>query len=74
MVGVGVKRETGVRRRRRRALLHTGNRVDVVAHWNDVVANAVEDALKPLAIKVDEISLTPQRLLRLIEGARTGEK
>ncbi|HZT05960.1 MAG TPA: molybdopterin cofactor-binding domain-containing protein, partial [Chloroflexota bacterium] len=36
-----------------------------------VVANAVEDALKPLDVNVDRMSLRPDRLLELIDAART---
>jgi carbon-monoxide dehydrogenase large subunit len=36
------------------------------------IANAVADALKPLRVDVSHAPLSPERLLRLIEGARQG--
>ena len=38
-----------------------------------VVANAIEDALKPLNIKIDQMSLSPSRLLGLIDAARAAQ-
>jgi carbon-monoxide dehydrogenase large subunit len=34
------------------------------------IANAISDALSPLGIEIDELPATPDRLFRLIEGAR----
>jgi len=38
------------------------------------VANAVADALSPLGIEINELPITPERLFRLIEAARTKAK
>ena len=35
------------------------------------IANAVADALSPLGIEINELPVTPERLFRLIEAART---
>ena len=35
------------------------------------IANAVADALAPLGIEIHELPVTPERLFRLLEGART---
>jgi carbon-monoxide dehydrogenase large subunit len=34
------------------------------------IANAVSDALSPLGIEINELPVTPERIFRLIEGAR----
>jgi CO/xanthine dehydrogenase Mo-binding subunit len=34
------------------------------------VASAVEDALMPLGVRVDEVPLTPERIVNLVEAAR----
>lgn len=36
------------------------------------IANAVEDALKSFNVKVDELPLTPERVLSLIKNAKQG--
>jgi carbon-monoxide dehydrogenase large subunit len=36
-----------------------------------VIANAIEDALKPLDVTIDRMPITPSRLLSLIDAART---
>jgi carbon-monoxide dehydrogenase large subunit len=38
------------------------------------IANAVTDALAPLGIDINELPVTPERLFRLIEAARTSGK
>jgi carbon-monoxide dehydrogenase large subunit len=38
------------------------------------IANAVADALSPLGIEINELPVTPERLYRLIEEARTKQK
>ncbi len=38
------------------------------------VANALADALSPLGIEINELPVTPERLFRLIEAARTQAK
>jgi len=38
------------------------------------IANAVSDALSPLAIEINELPVTPERLFRLIEAARARDK
>jgi carbon-monoxide dehydrogenase large subunit len=38
------------------------------------IANAVADALSPLGIEINELPVTPERLYRLIEGARAKQK
>ncbi|MGB7259204.1 MAG: xanthine dehydrogenase family protein molybdopterin-binding subunit [Pseudolabrys sp.] len=38
------------------------------------VANAVTDALSPLGIEINELPITPERLFRLVEAARTQGK
>jgi carbon-monoxide dehydrogenase large subunit len=38
------------------------------------VANAIADALSPLGIEINELPVTPERLFRLIEAARTSKK
>jgi carbon-monoxide dehydrogenase large subunit len=38
------------------------------------VANAVSDALAPLGIEITEVPVTPERLYRLIEGAKAGRR
>ena len=37
------------------------------------VANAISDALAHLGVEVREVPVTPERLFRLIEAARTNE-
>jgi carbon-monoxide dehydrogenase large subunit len=37
------------------------------------IANAISDALAPLGIEIDELSVTPERLFRLIQAARAKE-
>ena len=34
------------------------------------IAAAVEDALSPLGVRVDEVPLTPERIVNLVEAAR----
>ena len=34
------------------------------------IAAAVEDALSPLGVRVDEVPLTPERTVTLVEAAR----
>ena len=34
------------------------------------IASAVEDALAPLGVRVDEVPLTPERIVTLVEAAR----
>jgi carbon-monoxide dehydrogenase large subunit len=34
------------------------------------LASAVEDALAPLGVHIDELPITPERLCRLMEAAR----
>jgi len=34
------------------------------------IASAVEDALAPLGVKVDEVPLTPERIVALVDAAR----
>ena len=36
------------------------------------IAAAVEDALAPLGVRVDELPLTPERIVNLVEAARAG--
>jgi 2-furoyl-CoA dehydrogenase large subunit len=36
-----------------------------------VIANAVTDALKPLGVRITELPMTPSRLWRLINDARS---
>jgi carbon-monoxide dehydrogenase large subunit len=38
------------------------------------IANAIADALAPLGIHINELPVTPERLFRLIEAARTSGK
>ena len=38
------------------------------------IANAIADALAPLGIDINELPVTPERLFRLIEAARTSGK
>jgi len=38
------------------------------------IANAVSDALSPLAIEINELPVTPERLFRLIEAVRARDK
>jgi carbon-monoxide dehydrogenase large subunit len=35
------------------------------------IANALADALAPLGIEILELPMTPERLFRVIEGAKT---
>ena len=35
------------------------------------IANAISDALAPLGIEIDELPVTPERLFRLIQSARS---
>src|SRR5215475_10601364 len=34
------------------------------------IASAVEDALAPFGVRVDEVPLTPERIVKLVEAAR----
>ncbi len=36
------------------------------------LASAVEDALAPLGVRIDELPMTPERLVNLVEAARAG--
>ena len=36
------------------------------------IANAVADALAPFSVRVNEVPLTPERVLKLIDRGRTG--
>jgi CO/xanthine dehydrogenase Mo-binding subunit len=36
------------------------------------LASAVEDALAPLGVRIDELPMTPERLVNLVEAARGG--
>jgi carbon-monoxide dehydrogenase large subunit len=38
------------------------------------LASAVEDALAPLGVTIDELPMTPERLATLVEAARTGRR
>jgi carbon-monoxide dehydrogenase large subunit len=38
------------------------------------IAAAVEDALAPLGVRVDEVPLTPERIANLVEAARAARK
>jgi carbon-monoxide dehydrogenase large subunit len=33
------------------------------------IASAVEDALAPFGVRVDEVPLTPERIVKLVEAA-----
>jgi carbon-monoxide dehydrogenase large subunit len=35
------------------------------------LASAVEDALAPLGVRIDELPMTPERLVALVEAARS---
>src|SRR5262245_49850492 len=39
-----------------------------------VIAGAVSDALSPLGVRITELPMTPDRLWRLIRGARAGQR
>jgi CO/xanthine dehydrogenase Mo-binding subunit len=39
-----------------------------------VIASAVSDALSPLGIRITELPMTPDRLWRLIQRARAGQR
>ena len=34
------------------------------------IASAVEDALAPFGVRVDEVPLTPERIVELVEASR----
>ena len=37
------------------------------------VANALEDALQPLGVKITDLPLTPERIWKLIQAAQSKE-
>jgi len=38
------------------------------------IASAVEDALAPFGVRVDEVPLTPERIVKLVEAAQQGRR